>query len=431
MEKENLKTEQLNQCHPEHSEGSCKILRDVSLRMTDQAGRSMVEMLGVLAIIGVLSVMGIAGYKAAMTRHRANELLNEASKRAVVVAAQLSLQGLPTANLNEFKTNEFSGGTFSTDTITPTDGTFQIQINGVDESVCELMSGIAADNAIIQDFAPTACSGSSNTVQLTYNNDLGTGAAETQPQDNGPHCDAGEFVEMDGEVKCCRGYRADADDWTGYEDTVCCPNGSSVNRYGECVECGEGNYYNMMYADFHGKGDGIEACGKRCTKNEDCDTNSFCFMDPYATGGNTTVNPIVGSCLSLDDVGLVEANITINGTFAGRWIGPERGLYDWWSARNFCLRFGGVDLPTRQQICNSSISSGSACTTLLRAALEEQLISQQMDSTNFWLEATEDGNAYRANPSWEGYTVQLQPEESTARLRPMGVVCGPVQQSGN
>ena len=41
-----------------------------------QSGRSMVEMLGVLAIIGVLSVGGIAGYNTAMDRHRANQVLN-------------------------------------------------------------------------------------------------------------------------------------------------------------------------------------------------------------------------------------------------------------------------------------------------------------------------------------------------------------------
>lgn len=39
-------------------------------------GRSMVEMLGVLAIIGVLSIVGIRGYKKAMISHQANELMN-------------------------------------------------------------------------------------------------------------------------------------------------------------------------------------------------------------------------------------------------------------------------------------------------------------------------------------------------------------------
>ena len=53
-----------------------------------ESGRSMVEMLGVLAIIGVLSVGGIAGYSLAMRRHRANQILDIASKYAVIVYNQ-------------------------------------------------------------------------------------------------------------------------------------------------------------------------------------------------------------------------------------------------------------------------------------------------------------------------------------------------------
>lgn len=50
-----------------------------------QSGRSMVEMLGVLAIIGVLSVGGIAGYSLSMRRHRANGVVDLASKFALAV----------------------------------------------------------------------------------------------------------------------------------------------------------------------------------------------------------------------------------------------------------------------------------------------------------------------------------------------------------
>lgn len=39
-------------------------------------GRSMVEMLGVLAIIGVLSVGGLMGYSVGMRRYKTNKLLN-------------------------------------------------------------------------------------------------------------------------------------------------------------------------------------------------------------------------------------------------------------------------------------------------------------------------------------------------------------------
>ena len=50
-----------------------------------ESGRSMVEMLGVLAIIGVLSVGGIAGYSLSMRRHRANQIADTAAKYAVVL----------------------------------------------------------------------------------------------------------------------------------------------------------------------------------------------------------------------------------------------------------------------------------------------------------------------------------------------------------
>jgi type II secretory pathway pseudopilin PulG len=42
-----------------------------------ELGRSMVEMLGVLAIIGVLSVGAIAGYQKAMNKYRINKFLND------------------------------------------------------------------------------------------------------------------------------------------------------------------------------------------------------------------------------------------------------------------------------------------------------------------------------------------------------------------
>ncbi|MBQ8671377.1 MAG: hypothetical protein IJ525_02525 [Alphaproteobacteria bacterium] len=43
----------------------------------NESGRSMIEMLGVLAIIGVLSVGGIAGYSKAMHRYRVNKAIEQ------------------------------------------------------------------------------------------------------------------------------------------------------------------------------------------------------------------------------------------------------------------------------------------------------------------------------------------------------------------
>ncbi len=50
-----------------------------TLYKNEQAGRSMVEMLGVLAIIGVLSIGGISGYSKAMAKFRVNKTMDQIS----------------------------------------------------------------------------------------------------------------------------------------------------------------------------------------------------------------------------------------------------------------------------------------------------------------------------------------------------------------
>lgn len=45
--------------------------------LSGQKGRSMIEMLGVLAIIGILSVGGLVGYSKAIDRYRVNETINQ------------------------------------------------------------------------------------------------------------------------------------------------------------------------------------------------------------------------------------------------------------------------------------------------------------------------------------------------------------------
>ena len=53
-----------------------KRAKTTRLAMTNAVGRSMVEMLGVLAIIGVLSAGALAGYSKAMFRHKVNQTID-------------------------------------------------------------------------------------------------------------------------------------------------------------------------------------------------------------------------------------------------------------------------------------------------------------------------------------------------------------------
>lgn len=72
------------------------------LEKNEQTGRSMVEMLGVLAIIGVLSVGGIAGYSKAMTKFKITKTMDQVSMTVANIrtlySGQRNYNGLVTAN---------------------------------------------------------------------------------------------------------------------------------------------------------------------------------------------------------------------------------------------------------------------------------------------------------------------------------------------
>ena len=63
------------------------------MKYVNENGRSMVEMLGVLAIIGVLSVGGIAGYSKAMNKFKINKTTDQVSMLVANIRTIYSTQG--------------------------------------------------------------------------------------------------------------------------------------------------------------------------------------------------------------------------------------------------------------------------------------------------------------------------------------------------
>lgn len=100
------------------------------LSRTEQTGRSMVEMLGVLAIIGVLSVGGISGYSKAMAKYKLTRAQDQITMLLMNIrtafASSPSYAGLTTTAARDFNiapsemfgaasgqlVNAFGGGTY-------------------------------------------------------------------------------------------------------------------------------------------------------------------------------------------------------------------------------------------------------------------------------------------------------------------------------
>ena len=75
------------------------------LYKSEQSGRSMVEMLGVLAIIGVLSVGGIAGYSKAMVKYKTTKTMDQISLLAANIRTAFSSSAcffMPGENLSTY-----------------------------------------------------------------------------------------------------------------------------------------------------------------------------------------------------------------------------------------------------------------------------------------------------------------------------------------
>lgn len=78
-----------------------------------ESGRSMVEMLGVLAIIGVLSIGGIAGYTMAMNRNTANNITDAAAKLSVIAYARGQSGATGTMDFNDAAMGDLPSGVTS------------------------------------------------------------------------------------------------------------------------------------------------------------------------------------------------------------------------------------------------------------------------------------------------------------------------------
>ncbi len=90
-----------------------------------QFGRSMIEMLGVLAIVGVLSVGGLAGYNMAMYRLRENNFMSELA----MLPSQIDgyINDMKTSAADNFAFIDLSHFTAAAQVLAP-----QIKVVGID-----------------------------------------------------------------------------------------------------------------------------------------------------------------------------------------------------------------------------------------------------------------------------------------------------------
>ncbi len=318
-----------------------------------ELGRSMLEMLGVLAIIGVLSVAAIAGYSYAITKWKANETIADLHTRALEYTRQLAIAKKIAPDF-QFKNFDLGNENALGNPVTgypllDDPNFFEIEVRGIPTDVCqqiirdvELPILDVAVNMGNYGATENQCAvetlGNRLTMTFLFSKTLeDAGAPVTpapevtvpRPDDCPSHrwatvagvcCPANEYG---GTGQCCP---SNDKGWGRNVQRCCTADEDMVRGYNTAWQwtyfcCPKGHRW-----DHH-----VQRCSSaenKCTSNEDCLANEYC---DYVY--NHCTPPTSGFCKTAS----VSQTKVINGVTYKR---SEKAM-SFWSIENFCIRLGG------------------------------------------------------------------------------------------
>ena len=208
----------------------------------DESGRSMVEMLGVLAIIGVLSIGGIAGYTHAMNKHHSNTIFQNVSEMAIDSSAQL----LSGNRMSLASHGDSINGTYSLDwnsDYSEKEMDFSIKVGRIPNGVCDQIRNTEYKMAylvLINGTESGDCSTENNEVEFIFNDNLST---EPPSNNSDTVIDEDLFNEPEPDT---------AEKTSKYEE--CLNDFGNSNQFNEWCLC----YANEKIWSYHGNDIGLD-----------------------------------------------------------------------------------------------------------------------------------------------------------------------------
>ncbi len=146
---------------------------------TSESGKSMVEMLGVLALMGLLAVLGAKGYSMAMERATANRIVEEINRRSIVYSQQLLMTTSNTALNHSELATEIEGG-YPVSGNRFGDDYFQIVVQKLPQNICTRIGKLGYARAIqvlangtaLTTADQSACQATGNVLIFTFTKDM-------------------------------------------------------------------------------------------------------------------------------------------------------------------------------------------------------------------------------------------------------------------
>ena len=332
-----------------------------------QSGRSMVEMLGVLAIIGVLSIGGIAGYRWGMDKHVSNQILYEMNLNSAQLAMLLQKGNSDGVTLSlgspyddaepKYRTVDYGFDYGCEEEVegelhkcfNPDETGYFISALNLPERIANMVIESAPNLQYYVDYEETVADEVENKTDVTIFFDINADATESLPDSEAtrpPETTTTEPKPCDEFKQCDPGY-------------FCLSNG--------CNDICNGNYNSGM-----------------ATEEESCKNGAY------------TCEPI----------GLFKKkNVTVNGNNEIYYYKEE--YMNWWSAKRYCKALGkgsGEMVSLEELGCEKGKLGNGVCTGELRKALKCEGEEGCSDFSRVWTRTPYNSDS---DNSCNAYSVSL------------------------
>ena len=360
-------------------------IKNKYLSIINESGRSMVEVLGTLAIMGVLAIGGIIGYDYGMDKYRANETVNSISLLGIeVISKNHTTQDVDEDELNKTLENE--------EYIYPTSlfyeaeyDRFGIQITDVPKRVCRLIGDTLADHIETRIEVAESEIDLNKHIEFCNLSDKNTMHFFFEPRKCLPACHANE-VCIEGS---CQGAECETPDdcnqgYTGTACSICSLGRCQIAMNTEGAEC----TFDDGTAGQCNQGTCVEKNEEGCTY----DTN-VCTGGLYCASPNTSLDEAfpegeTGTCI---EPRFSKYTINVNGT-TEIWHISDNTL-SYWDTVAACEAQNWT-LPSMTDFVNSWNGSKGSFTRTQRATTLNEAVDGGWGWPAVWTtgSGTEEGN---------------------------------------
>ena len=312
-----------------------------------QEGRSMIEMLGVLAVIGVLSIGGIAGYRWGMDKHVSNQILYEMNLNSAQLAMLLQ-KGNPegvTLSLGspyddgKFRTVDYGfeyacgeEASFGHDCKFIDETIYSMTATGLPKRVCNMLGDAVFGMAYYYDSeingGDNECNDTGNTVTVFFDTDTTVEGGIPRPEESETHTPAPEVTEAVTSTTTAT-TESTTPETTTTEATIY-TSSATYSSTEATTYTSSSTYTPTSFVS--------TTIEPECTSNDDCEEGEFCSSGvdnkcEYKCTNNqmTEAESCAGKTYRCESIGSPSSK-KINGTT----YYYKEAYMNWWSANRYC-----------------------------------------------------------------------------------------------